>query len=96
MAKKPRGKPDFDAVVEAGAPNVAYSAADLQQLAQAIGPVAAEIAERLEQAAHSYLFAALVERDPSRVAVVTFDRPMPDDVDTPEDYARLRRHEGPV
>jgi len=39
---------------------------------------------------------SVVERDPSRVAVVTFDRPMPDDVDTPEDYARLRRHEGPV
>jgi molybdenum cofactor cytidylyltransferase len=32
---------------------------------------------------------ALVRRDPSRVAVVTIDAPMPPDVDTPEDYARL-------
>ena len=32
---------------------------------------------------------AIVRRDPSRVAVVTVDAPMPPDVDTPEDYARL-------
>jgi molybdenum cofactor cytidylyltransferase len=32
---------------------------------------------------------ALVRRDPSRVAVVALDIPMPPDVDTPEDYARL-------
>jgi len=32
---------------------------------------------------------ALVRRDPSRVAAVTIDAPMPADVDTPEDYARL-------
>jgi len=32
---------------------------------------------------------ALVRRDPSRVAVVSVDTPMPPDVDTPEDYARL-------
>ena len=32
---------------------------------------------------------AVVRRDPSRVAVVAVDTPMPPDVDTPEDYARL-------
>jgi molybdenum cofactor cytidylyltransferase len=32
---------------------------------------------------------AVVRRDPSRVAVVALDTPMPPDVDTPEDYARL-------
>jgi molybdenum cofactor cytidylyltransferase len=31
----------------------------------------------------------LVRRDPARVAVVAVDTPMPPDVDTPEDYARL-------
>ena len=34
---------------------------------------------------------AAVERDPSRVALVAFDLPMPRDVDTPEDYAALSR-----
>lgn len=33
---------------------------------------------------------AVIERDPSRVAVEEFDRPMPADIDTPEDYERLR------
>jgi molybdenum cofactor cytidylyltransferase len=37
---------------------------------------------------------AVVERDPGRVALVVLDRPMPDDVDTPEDYARLRSQPG--
>jgi CTP:molybdopterin cytidylyltransferase MocA len=32
---------------------------------------------------------AVVRRDPARVAVVRVDAPMPPDVDTPEDYARL-------
>jgi molybdenum cofactor cytidylyltransferase len=32
---------------------------------------------------------AVVRRDPSRVALVHVDAPMPPDVDTPEDYARL-------
>jgi molybdenum cofactor cytidylyltransferase len=32
---------------------------------------------------------AVVRRDPARVAVVSVDAPMPPDVDTPEDYARL-------
>jgi molybdenum cofactor cytidylyltransferase len=32
---------------------------------------------------------AVVRRDPARVAVVAVDAPMPPDVDTPEDYARL-------
>ena len=32
---------------------------------------------------------AVVRRDPKRVAVVRVDAPMPPDVDTPEDYARL-------
>jgi molybdenum cofactor cytidylyltransferase len=32
---------------------------------------------------------AVVERDPTRVALVDFDFPMPSDVDTPEDYERL-------
>ncbi len=38
----------------------------------------------------------VVERDPSRVALVDFDFPMPRDLDTPEDYARLRRPDNPV
>jgi molybdenum cofactor cytidylyltransferase len=33
---------------------------------------------------------AVTERDPSRVAVVDFETPMPADIDTPEDYERLR------
>ncbi|HEV8441428.1 MAG TPA: nucleotidyltransferase family protein [Methylomirabilota bacterium] len=33
---------------------------------------------------------AVLERDPDRVALVDFDFPMPADLDTPEDYARLR------
>lgn len=33
---------------------------------------------------------AVIERDPSRVAVVDFDTSMPADIDTPEDYERLR------
>ena len=32
---------------------------------------------------------AVVRRDPTRVAAVDIDAPMPFDVDTPEDYARL-------
>ncbi len=32
---------------------------------------------------------SIVRRDPSRVHVVGLDLPMPDDVDTPDDYARL-------
>lgn len=32
---------------------------------------------------------AVVRRDPARVAVLSVDAPMPPDVDTPEDYARL-------
>lgn len=32
---------------------------------------------------------AVVRRDPARVAVLAVDGPMPPDVDTPEDYARL-------
>ena len=32
---------------------------------------------------------AVVRRDPARVAVLRVDAPMPADVDTPEDYARL-------
>jgi molybdenum cofactor cytidylyltransferase len=32
---------------------------------------------------------AVVRRDPARVATVPIDAPMPPDVDTPEDYARL-------
>jgi len=34
---------------------------------------------------------AVIERDPSRVAIVEVDAPPPGDVDTPEDLARLRR-----
>jgi molybdenum cofactor cytidylyltransferase len=33
---------------------------------------------------------SVVERDPDRVTLVDFDVPMPADVDTPEDYSRLR------
>jgi molybdenum cofactor cytidylyltransferase len=33
---------------------------------------------------------AVLERDPSRVTLVDVDLPMPQDLDTPEDYARLR------
>jgi len=32
---------------------------------------------------------SVVRRDASRVELVSFDLPMPLDVDTPEDYARL-------
>lgn len=39
---------------------------------------------------------AVVERDEARVALVEVDRPMPEDVDTPDDYARLRSREEPV
>jgi len=39
---------------------------------------------------------SVVERDPGRVALVAFDCPMPQDVDTPEDFARLRPPENPV
>jgi molybdenum cofactor cytidylyltransferase len=38
---------------------------------------------------------SVVERDPRRVALVDFDLPMPQDVDTPEDYARLRSPDKP-
>ena len=38
---------------------------------------------------------AVVAADPARVAVVTVDAAMPPDVDTPEDYARLRGLEPP-
>jgi molybdenum cofactor cytidylyltransferase len=38
----------------------------------------------------------VVERNPGRVALVEFDLPMPDDVDTPEDYARLRPPDNPL
>jgi molybdenum cofactor cytidylyltransferase len=33
---------------------------------------------------------ALLEKDPDRVALVPFDLPMPTDLDTPEEYERLR------
>ena len=39
---------------------------------------------------------AVVARDEARVALVEVDRPMPEDVDTPDDYARLRSREEPV
>jgi molybdenum cofactor cytidylyltransferase len=39
---------------------------------------------------------SVIERDPDRVAIVDFDLPMPQDVDTPEDYQRLRAPENPV
>jgi hypothetical protein len=35
-------------------------------------------------------------RDEARVARVVVDRLMPEDVDTPDDYARLRSREEPV
>ena len=39
---------------------------------------------------------SVVERDPRRVSLVDFDFPMPQDLDTPEDYARLRSPDHPV
>jgi molybdenum cofactor cytidylyltransferase len=39
---------------------------------------------------------SVVERDAARVALVAFDCPMPQDVDTPEDFARLRPPDNPV
>jgi len=39
---------------------------------------------------------AVVERDAARVALVEIDHPMPADVDTPEDYARLLSRDEPV
>jgi molybdenum cofactor cytidylyltransferase len=39
---------------------------------------------------------AIIDRDPGRVALVPFDFSMPLDLDTPEDYERLRRPADPV
>jgi molybdenum cofactor cytidylyltransferase len=39
---------------------------------------------------------SVLERNPGRVALVEFDLPMPEDVDTPEDYARLRPPDNPL
>ena len=39
---------------------------------------------------------SVVEKDPSRVALVPFDLPMPADLDTLEDYERLRPRVNPV
>ena len=39
---------------------------------------------------------SVVERDLGRVALVDFDLPMPQDLDTPEDYDRLRSRGEPV
>lgn len=39
---------------------------------------------------------AVVDRDPGRVALVDVDQLMPQDIDTPEDYERLRSHQEPV
>jgi len=39
---------------------------------------------------------AVIERDAGRVALVDFDLPMPQDVDTPEDYEGLRSAVNPV
>jgi molybdenum cofactor cytidylyltransferase len=39
---------------------------------------------------------SVVARDPSRVALVDFDFPMPQDLDTPEDYQSLRSPPKPV
>jgi molybdenum cofactor cytidylyltransferase len=38
---------------------------------------------------------SVIDRDPSRVALVPFDRPMPADVDTAEDLAALRARSRP-
>jgi molybdenum cofactor cytidylyltransferase len=38
---------------------------------------------------------AVIERDPSRLAVVDIDFPMPRDIDTPEDYESLRTPDHP-
>jgi CTP:molybdopterin cytidylyltransferase MocA len=38
----------------------------------------------------------VIERDTSRVAWVDFDEPMPADVDTPEDYDRVRSRDRAV
>jgi len=39
---------------------------------------------------------SVVDRDPARVMLVDFDMPMPQDLDTPEDYERLRSPGQPV
>jgi len=39
---------------------------------------------------------SIIERDPGRVTLVDFDFPMPQDLDTPEDYGRLRAPDNPV
>jgi molybdenum cofactor cytidylyltransferase len=39
---------------------------------------------------------SIVELDPGRVALVELDLPMPPDVDTPDDYDRLRQARDPV
>ena len=38
---------------------------------------------------------ALIERDPSRLAIVDIGSPMPQDIDTPEDYESLSAPENP-
>jgi molybdenum cofactor cytidylyltransferase len=38
----------------------------------------------------------VIDRDPGRVALVRFDRPMPPDLDTPQDYEGLRTLHGQV
>jgi molybdenum cofactor cytidylyltransferase len=38
---------------------------------------------------------AVIERDPSRLAIVDIDFPMPRDIDTPEDYESLSAPENP-
>ncbi len=57
---------------------------------------AREVFPELERLSGDQGARSVVERDPSRVALVDLDLPMPQDLDTPEDYARLRSPENPV
>ncbi len=56
----------------------------------------AEVFAELEALAGDRGARAVIERDPSRVTLVDFEQSMPQDVDTPADYDRLRASEGPV
>jgi molybdenum cofactor cytidylyltransferase len=55
---------------------------------------ASVLAQELSDIAGDQGARSLIDRDPSRVVLVPFDRPMPADVDTAEDLAALRARSG--
>jgi molybdenum cofactor cytidylyltransferase len=55
----------------------------------------ASVVEELRNVSGDQGARSVIDRDPSRVAVVPFERPMPADVDTAEDLAALRARSRP-